>query len=82
MECLIAGPTLAYILKMMRNRFASEIVAKMQVDSEEAWQDTVTYYKSLRVNVTKQLRVQLDDQLALDTGCVCSQLYSTVYWIC
>ena len=78
-ECLVSGPTLACILKMMNNRFAHEAVVKVRVDSEEAWQDTVTYYKSHRVDVTKQLRVQLDDQPALDTGGVRAQLYSSVY---
>ena len=78
-ECLCSGPTLASILEMLKSRFQGEAVIKLRVDSEDAWQDTVTFYKSQRVDVSKQLQVQLNNQPALDTGGVRSQLYSSVY---
>lgn len=63
----------------MNEIFAKEGVVKVHIDAEEAWQDTVTFYKSHRLDITKQLRVQLNHKPALDTGGERAQLYSTVF---
>ena len=46
---------------------------------EDVWVDTVTYYKSDRCDCSKQLRIQLEGQPALDTGGVRNALYSMVF---
>lgn len=63
---------------MMHHYFSQQSSIKVTIDSEDAWVDTVTLYKSKRCDINKQLQVQLDDQPALDTGGVRMQLYSTV----
>ncbi len=78
-ECLLTGPTLASILKMLRCHFEKQPAMTISIDSDDAWVDAVTFYKSTRFDVTKRLRVQLNGQPALDTGGVRTQLYSAVF---
>ncbi len=60
---------------MMRTYSDEQEAIKLDIDSQDAWADTVTFYKSRRCDV-KRLRVQLNGQPALDTGRVRTQLYS------
>lgn len=78
-NCILTGPTLASIVVMMRQRFNQQAYIKVSIDYVDAWQDTVTVYKSSSFDITKPLRVQLRGQPALDTGGVLTQLYSTVF---
>ena len=52
---------------------------KISVVSDDAWVDTVTFYKCTRFDVNKRLRVKLNGQPALDTGGVRTQLYFAVF---
>lgn len=79
MECLLEGPTLPSILTMLKNQFEQCPSTKMQADPDDLWHDMVMQYKSPRMDVTKQLRVTLCNQPALDTGGVRRQVYTSVY---
>ena len=79
LECLLDGPTLNSIIRMLNNQFNQQPTVKLQVDPEDAWYDVVTLYKSKKLDVTKRLRVSLHQQPVLDTGGVRRQLYSCVY---
>ncbi len=76
-DCLLTGPT--SILKMLRCYFDKQPAMKVSIDSDDAWADTVTFYKSTQFDAKKRLRVQLNGQPALDTGGVRTQLYSAVF---
>lgn len=78
-ECLLGGPTLISIVNLFKTTGATKPLIKLKVDSHTLWQDIVAYYKASKVNVNKHLQIQLDDQPALDTGGVRSQVYSSVY---
>ena len=79
MECLLEGPTLSSIVRMLNAMFSKRSVTKLEVDTEDVWQDMVAHYKSPRINLTKRLRIGLLDQPAIDTGGVRRQVYNTVY---
>ena len=79
MECLLSGPTLQSILLMMNQCQAEQPVIKVDIDHAEAWEDTVAFYKSSRLDFAKQIRVRFNDQPAIDVGGVRAQLYSTVF---
>ena len=55
MECLLKGPTSQSITKMVNARFSESSTIKVQIDPCEAWEDFVAFYKSPRLDVTKQL---------------------------
>lgn len=78
MECLLKGPTSQSIIKMVNARFSECSTIKVQIDPCEAWEDFVAFYKSPRLDVTKQLRVQITGQPVVDVGGVRAQLYTTV----
>lgn len=78
-ECLATGPTLSSLLKMLRKQFDEQPAVKLTIDPDDAWADTVTFYKSRRFDPGKRVRVQVEGQPALDTGGVRAQLYSTVF---
>ena len=52
---------------------------KVEIDSDDIWQDMVCHYKSTKMNVMKKLRIRLLAQPALDTGGVRRMVYSAVY---
>lgn len=82
MECLLSGPTLQSILMIMHRRYAEQPVIKVDVeDITVAWEDAVTFYKSSRFDISKQIRVRINDQPVIDVGGVRAQLYSTVYGV-
>lgn len=78
MECLLKGPSLQSIKNMFNSRFSCCATVKVQIDPCEAWEEFVAFYKSPHLDVTKQLRIQLNDQPAVDVGGVHAQLYTTV----
>lgn len=80
MECLLSGPTLQSILIMMHKHYSDQPTVKIDVeDIAEAWEDAVTFYKSSRLDLSKQVRVRISNQPAIDVGGIRAQLYSTVY---
>ena len=78
-ECLLAGPTLSSIRKMVGAKFAELPKKKVEIDPDDAWADVVAHYKSSQLNLNKRIRVVLGSQPPVDTGGVCRQLYSTVF---
>lgn len=78
MDCLLKGPTLESITKMLNSRFSQCTTIKVRIDPSEAWEDLVVFYKSQRLEVTKQLRIQITGQPVIDAGGVRAQLYTTV----
>ena len=82
MECLLSGPTLQSILIVMHRRYTEQPAIKIEVeDITEAWEDAVTFYKSSRLDISKQIRVRISNQPAIDVGGIRAQLYSTVYGV-
>lgn len=79
LDCLLAGPTLSSIVGMLNDQFEQRPAIKVKADPEDIWQDMVAQYKSPRMDMTKQLRVTLHNQPALDTGGVRRQVYTSVY---
>ena len=58
MECLLSGPTLQSILIVMHRRYTEQPAIKIEVeDITEAWEDAVTFYKSSRLDISKQIQV-------------------------
>ena len=78
-DCLLAGPTLSSILKVVDARFAELPKKKVEIDPDDAWADTVAYYKLPQLNLNKRVRVVLGSQPPVDTGGVRRQLYSSVF---
>ena len=78
-ECLLTGPTLDGILKMMMQRYDTFPAAKLYVEASDAWSDTVAYYKRPSADPSShRIRVVLQGQPAIDTGGVRRQLYVSV----
>lgn len=77
--CLSTGPTIGSILIMLKAVFDRALVIKTEVDSDELWKDMVVLYKSPRIDVTKRLRIRLENQPPLDTGGVRCMVYSSIY---
>ncbi len=73
-SCLTDGATLS---KMLHFSFNERPSVKLTVDTNDAWVDSVTYYKSNRCDTTNRLRV--NEQPVLDTGGVRNPLYSMVF---
>ena len=78
-DCMLDGPTLLSIVNMLNIHFHEQPVIKVQVNQDDVWDDMVVQYKSPRMDVTKQLRLTVLDQPAIDTGGVRRQVYNTVY---
>ena len=78
MDCLLKGPTLQPMMKLLNERFLLCPTIKVRIDPSEAWEDFVAFYKSHRAEVTKQLRIQITDQPVVDVGGVRAQLCTTV----
>ena len=78
-QCLLNGATLFEILRMLHLHFSQQATIKLRTSVDDVWVDTVTHYKSDRCDCSKQLRIQLDGQPALDTGGVRNALYSMVF---
>ena len=79
MECLLAGPTLESLLMILSKRCAEQPVIKLDVDTTEAWEDAIAFYKSPRLDTSKQIRVRINNQQVIDPGGVRAQLYSSIY---
>ena len=78
-DCILEGPTLSTIVNMMNDQFQQRPVKKVEVDPDVVWQDMVVQYKSPNMDITKQLRLTLLNQPAIDTGGVHCHVYNTVY---
>lgn len=81
MDCLLTGPTLESVLMILNKLCSEQPVIKLDVNTAEAWEDTIAFYKSSRMDASQQIRVRITGQPAIDAGGVRAQLYSSVYAI-
>lgn len=78
MDCLLKGPTLEAMLNMIKKRFSQFPTTKVHIDAHEAWEDLVAFYKSMKLDVNNQLRIQISGQPVIDVGGVRAQLYTAI----
>lgn len=78
-ECLISGPTLHSLLTMMNRQLSEQPTVKIDVNYLESWEDAIAFYKSSWLDFSKQIRVRINGQPAIDVGGVRAQFYSTVF---
>lgn len=79
MECLLSGPDLNNILKLMSKVSKTCPIVKVHVDEDELWSDLVSFYKMSNVDISKcRIRIRLNGQPAIDTGGVRCQVYTSV----
>ena len=78
LECLLSGPTLESITKLTSRYYQTLQHVKLYVDSDDAWADTVAFYKC-NTPFDKSVRVRISDHPAVDTGGVRRQLYTFVF---
>ena len=58
MECLLTGPNLEAILKLMLKISKTYPVVKLGMDDDDAWTDLVSFHKATNVDMTKcRLRI-------------------------
>ena len=79
MECLLSGPTLYSLLMMMNRHYEEKPMIKVDTDFADVWEDDIAFYKSARLDLSKQIFVRVNDQPTIDVGGVRAQFYSTVY---
>ena len=79
MTCLLDGPTLQSIIKIINGRFVQFPRVKLSLDAEDMWGDMVAQYKCPSTSLQSQLRITLNRQPAVDTGGVRRQVYSTIF---
>ena len=77
-ECLIEGPTIQSLLRVMNIQYGSMPMVKIKVDQECIWADMVAFYKG-KGHMQGNIRIQLNNQPAIDTGGVRRQVYTQVY---
>ncbi len=77
-ECLLSGPTLSALLKMVNDRFDELPRLRVRVYAEDVWSDIVACYKQSSFKYLTHLQVSLEGQPAIDTGGVRRQIYTTV----
>ena len=79
MECLLSGPDLNNILKLMSKVSKTYPVVKVRIDQDEIWSDLVSFYKTPNEDISKcRIRICLNDQPAIDTGGIRCQVYTSV----
>ena len=79
MECLLSGPDLSNILKLMSEASRNSPVIKVHIDEDEAWSDIVSFYKTSDADISRcRIRVCLNSQPAIDTGGVRCQVYTSI----
>ena len=79
MECLLSGPDLNNILKLMSRVSKTYPVVKVHIDQCEIWSDLISFYKTPNVDISKcHIRIYLNDQPAIDTGGIRCQVYTSV----
>lgn len=76
--CLLSGPTLSALLKMVNDRFDELPRHRVRVDAEDVWSDVVACYKRTSFRYLTHLQVHVEGQPAIDTGGVRRQIYTTV----
>lgn len=79
LQCLLEGPNLNSIIKIMTNYYENKPTVKIDLDLSSAWQDLLAYYKSSKVDFNLRIRIVLAGRLAVDTGGIRRQVYTQVY---
>ena len=79
MECLLLGPDLNSILKLMSKVSKTCPVVKIHVDEDDIMSDLVYFYKVSDTDISRcRIRIRLNGQPAIDTGGVRRQIYTSV----
>ena len=78
-SCLLSGPSLSSLLKMLNNRYESLPRNRVIVDDGDAWGEMVSRYKRPSFDYHTHLRVTLGGQPAVDTGGVRRHLYTILF---
>jgi hypothetical protein len=65
-------------MERLRSSKLTEPKFKLLVDEKEILTDAVAFYKCPSFDPTRPLRVSFDDQLAIDTGGIVREFFSTV----
>ena len=79
MECLLSGPDLNNILKLMSNISKTCQIIKVYIDEDDVWSDLVSFYKASNADISRcRIRIPLNDLPAIDTGDVRCQVYTSV----
>lgn len=79
LECLSEGPTTASLVSLLNKRMEMSDIEKVRVDEDDVWHDMLAYYKSPSLDVTKQLRIKMQDSPVIDTGGLRRHVFSTVF---
>ncbi len=74
--CLLTGPMLIALLKMLDRRFEELPRHRPRIDTEDVWRDTVACYKRVSFQYWTHLQVSFDGQPAIDTG---QQVYCSTF---
>ena len=78
-ECLMNGPSLDSILRMINTRSMDDPVVKVAVDSDDVWADMLAVYKQSDGLIGKRIRVTLDNSPVIDTCGVRKHIYTSVF---
>ena len=79
MECLLSGPDLNNILKLMSAVSKTCPIIKVHIDEDDVWSDLVSFYKASDAGISRCcISIRLNGQPAIDTGGVKCQVYTSV----
>ena len=78
-ECLLGKVDLQRIVGHLNRYYSEQPVHKIKIDDDDVWQDMIVVYKARQLDVSKQVRICVQNQPAVDTGGVRRQVYSLVY---
>lgn len=79
LQCLLEGPNLSSIMRILNNYFETKPTFKIDIDLNSAWEDLLAYYKSPKADFNIKIRIALAGSLAIDTGGIRRQTYTQVY---
>lgn len=77
-ECLMNGPSLDSIVRMVNTHSMSDPVVKVAIDSDDVWADMLAVYKQSDNLIGKRIRVTLDNSPVIDTCGVRKHIYTSV----
>ena len=79
-DCLMSGPTLEAILRMVNTHSLSYPVVKVPIDSNDMWADMLALYKNCADDfLGKRIRVTLNNSPVIDTCGVRKHVYTSVF---
>jgi len=78
LQVLLEGCSLKSILCLLNKDFEDRPIARLNMDENSVWSDMLAYYKSNK-SIDMQIRVIPANCVAIDTGGIRRQAYSTVF---